>query len=65
MKESLAHYRDLLGDIKTRVRQAQNRAVLAANAEMICLYWDIGRLIGERQLREGWGHASFPAWQQI
>jgi hypothetical protein len=60
MKESLARYRDLLGDIKTRVRQAQNRAVLAANAEMIRLYWDIGRLIAERQLREGWGAGVIP-----
>jgi hypothetical protein len=46
MKSSeLAIYRDLLGEIKTRVRQAQHRAVISANAEMILMYWDIGRMI--------------------
>ena len=41
-KNELTLYRDLLGDIKTRVRQAQHRAALSANAEMIPMYWDIG-----------------------
>ena len=31
----LALYRDLLGDIKSRVRMAQRRAALTANAQMI------------------------------
>ena len=53
--EELTLYRDLLGDIKTRVRQAQHRAALAANAEMILMYWDIGRMIAARQEKEGWG----------
>jgi hypothetical protein len=35
-------YADLLSDIKQRVRHAQTRAVLAVNAELIQLYWDIG-----------------------
>ncbi len=58
--QELAHYRDLLGDIKARVRQAQHRAALSANAEMIRLYWDIGRLIAARQEREGWGAGVIP-----
>ncbi len=45
----LGFYRDLLGDIKTRVRAAQHRAARAANAEMLFLYWDIGRMIANRQ----------------
>ena len=56
----LADYRDLLGDIKARVRQAQHRAALSANAEMIRLYWDIGCLIAARQEREGWGAGVLP-----
>lgn len=56
----LAVYRDLLGDIKTRVREAQHRAALSANAEMIRLYWDIGRLIAARQEQEGWGAGVIP-----
>lgn len=56
----LAIYRDLLGDIKTRVRQAQRRTALSANAEMIRLYWDIGCLIAARQEQEGWGAGVIP-----
>ena len=58
--EELTFYRDLLGDIKTRVRQGQHRAALSANAEMIALYWDIGRLIAARQEKEGWGAGVIP-----
>jgi len=56
----LTVYRDLLGDIKTRVRQAQHRAALSANAEMVLLYWDIGRMIAARQEQEGWGAGVLP-----
>jgi len=41
--------------LKHRVQQAQTRAVLSVNRELIQLYWDIGRSIVERQEREGWG----------
>jgi len=56
----LALYADLLRDIKTRIRQAQTRATLSANAEMIRMYWDIGRMIDERQQEEGWGAGVIP-----
>jgi predicted nuclease of restriction endonuclease-like (RecB) superfamily len=56
----LALYRDLLTEIKSRIRAAQNRAALSANAEMILLYWDIGRMIAARQEREGWGAGVIP-----
>src|SRR5438876_7803820 len=48
-------YAELLEDLKSRVRTAQLKAAVAVNREMIQLYWDIGRLIVERQEREGWG----------
>ena len=51
--QELALYRDLLGDIKTRVRQAQHRAALSANAALIHLYWDVGYMIAKRQEQEG------------
>ncbi|WP_395751172.1 DUF1016 N-terminal domain-containing protein [Prosthecobacter sp.] len=60
MSTGLTHYRGLLADIKTRVRQAQHKAALSANAEMICLYWDIGRLIDARQKHKGWGAGVIP-----
>ncbi len=50
----------LVGEIKARVQQAQSRAILAANAELVRLYWDIGRLIDKRQRAEGWGAAVVP-----
>lgn len=50
----------LLDEVKARVRAAQTRAVLAASAEMVRLYWDIGRTIDERQQQEGWGAAVIP-----
>ncbi len=60
MKADLALYADLLGDIKSRIRQAQNRAALAVNAELVRLYWDIGRLIDQRQEQEGWSARVIP-----
>ena len=48
-------YRSLLADIKVRVRTAQVRAHLAANSELLAVYWDIGRMILHRQQAEGWG----------
>ena len=55
-------YGDLLADIKTRIRQAQNRAVMSANAEMLHMYWDIGHMITLKQDAEGWGPPSSLAW---
>ena len=53
-------YAGLLTDIKQRVRHAQTRAVLAVNAELIRLYWEIGALIDSRQQQEGWGAGVIP-----
>lgn len=48
-------YADWLVEIKGRVTAARQRAVLAANAELVQLYWQIGRDILERQAQQGWG----------
>src|SRR5471030_749569 len=48
-------YASLLGQVKDRIRQAQTRAVLSANAEMIHLYWEVGRLLVQQQATQGWG----------
>lgn len=55
-----ADYQALFADIKRRIRHAQTRAVLAVNAELIRLYWEIGALIDQRQQQEGWGAAVIP-----
>ena len=48
-------YAAVLGEIKRRIQTERLRTVMAANSAMVMLYWDIGRLILERQEREGWG----------
>jgi hypothetical protein len=48
-------YASLLRQVKDRIRQAQTRAVLSANPEMIWLYWDVGQLLLRRQAQKGWG----------
>ncbi|MEA2236710.1 MAG: hypothetical protein QOC81_1434 [Thermoanaerobaculia bacterium] len=48
-------YAETLSEIKRRIQQERLRVVLAANSAMVLLYWDIGRMILDRQEREGWG----------
>lgn len=60
MNSELAIYGNLLTEIKDRIRQAQTRAALSLNTEMILMYWDIGRMIQQRQQIEGWGAGVIP-----
>ena len=60
MSSELVFYGELLVEIKDRIRQGQTRAALSANAEMIAMYWDIGRMIHQRQKEEGWGAGVIP-----
>ena len=53
-------YAALLGEIKQRVSASQTRAVLAVNAELVRLYWDIGGLLDSRQSIAGWGAGVIP-----
>jgi predicted nuclease of restriction endonuclease-like (RecB) superfamily len=48
-------YPALLADLKERIHAARMRATLAVNAELVLLYWDIGRAILDRQEQQGWG----------
>jgi len=60
MPEKMKDYAALLTEVKTRIRSAQVRATLGANAEMLAMYWDIGRMIDQRQKSEGWGTGVIP-----
>ena len=60
MNSDLVFYGGLLTEIKDRIRQAQTQATLSANTEMILMYWDIGRMIQQRQQMEGWGAGIIP-----
>jgi len=48
-------YAEWLIELKQRIHTAQQSAALAANREMVMLYWRIGRDILERQADQGWG----------
>ena len=56
----LVLYTSLLNDIKNRIRNAQVKATLAANAEMIEMYADIGMMIQQRQQEKGWSAGVIP-----
>lgn len=63
MSDSLdlpAEYASLLADIRRRVQLSRTRAWMSVNAELIALYWEVGRLVDERQRREGWGARVIP-----
>jgi predicted nuclease of restriction endonuclease-like (RecB) superfamily len=48
-------YNTFLTEIKDRIRKAQYEALKSVNKELINLYWDIGRMIVERQEKYKWG----------
>lgn len=51
------NYAALLAEVKERVRSAQYAALRAVNKELVTLYWDIGRMIVERQTDAVHGNA--------
>ena len=48
-------YPAFLTELKQRIRNAQLRASVAVNTELVLLYWTIGRDILLRQEKERWG----------
>ena len=48
-------YAGFLQELKQRIREAQLRASVSVNRELVLLYWRIGRDILDRQEREHWG----------
>lgn len=49
------NYNRFLADLKRRIATSQVRAALALNAELVLLYWRIGRDILQEQEQHGWG----------
>ena len=52
---SIIDYRNLLSDIKKRIKSAQYEALRQVNKELISLYWDIGKTITDQQKGKTWG----------
>lgn len=46
-------YKDWIVEIKSKIRSAQMKAVMAVNAAVIEFYWDLGKMISEKQT--AWG----------
>jgi predicted nuclease of restriction endonuclease-like (RecB) superfamily len=64
-------YSGFLGSVKTQVQQAQLRALVSVNTELVTLYWHIGKAIEAKVQDAEWGtgvieqlskdlHAEFP-----
>lgn len=50
-----ANYSQLLNALKADIRQARQRATISANAELLRLYWQIGKTVLTQQENAGWG----------
>ena len=53
--ETTEEYQQFVVEIKTRIRQAQYNALRAVNKEQLQLYWDLGKMIVEKQQQTQWG----------
>jgi predicted nuclease of restriction endonuclease-like (RecB) superfamily len=49
------HYPEILSELKSAIRHSRLKALLSANAEMLLLYWKIGKTILDQQDQAGWG----------
>ena len=48
-------YQTFLKSVKERIHKAQYDALKVVNKELIALYWDLGKMIVEKQQTLGWG----------
>ena len=57
-ENNIGNYSILLRQIKGRVALAQQRAIFAANEELLHMYWDLGHILFKAQSAEGWGKGT-------
>lgn len=50
-----ADYKDWLVSLKTKIRQAQLKAVVAVNRELLLFYWELGGDLVAKQKNTSWG----------
>jgi predicted nuclease of restriction endonuclease-like (RecB) superfamily len=48
-------YKKWILEVKSKIRSAQIKAALSVNAALIEFYWDLGRMISEKQASSAWG----------
>lgn len=56
-KKYNSDYLKWLSSLKNRIKNAQVKAILSANKEIIELYWQVGKELYEKQETKGWGNA--------
>ena len=61
---TLTDYQDWLNGIKQRVQSTRLRAALAANRELIALYYELGAQIVEREAHAQWGSGFIDAFSK-
>ena len=52
---NITDYKDWLQDLKRKIQQSQIKAAIQVNSELLCLYWQIGKDIVEKQAQAKWG----------
>jgi hypothetical protein len=55
LKPAKFNYQHLLSELKEKIRIARVKAISTVNAQLLAVYWEIGRIILEQQQSEGWG----------
>ena len=48
-------YIKLFTEIKQKIKEAQLKTAVAANSQMLLLYWQLGNFIIANQQEKGWG----------
>jgi hypothetical protein len=48
-------YINSLSSIKQKIQDAQVKTIVAANSQMLLLYWQLGNIILQNQQQKGWG----------
>lgn len=49
------NYKSFFLEVKSKIREAQYEAMKIVNTHLINLYWDLGKMIVEKQKEFGWG----------
>jgi len=53
MKIMQLEYKNWLSDLKSRIRSVQAKAAVAVNTTLIAFYWELGKMIAEKE--HAWG----------
>ena len=61
---ALAEYQAWLGGIKQKIHAARMQAALAANSELIALYYELGAQIVDRETGAQWGSGFIDAFSK-